>query len=57
MAEPVQKAALAARAAAVFDTTARWPTEVRKPLMASMVTNAVVQDAIQVCDDLCDISV
>ena len=27
------------------------------PLMASMVTNAVVQDAIQVCDDLCDISV
>ena len=54
VAEPVQKAALAARAAAVFDTTAGSPTEVRKPLMASMVTNAVVQDAIQVCDDLCD---
>lgn len=52
--QSVTKATLAARATAVFDTSAGWPTEVRKPLLAPLVTNQVVRDAVLVCDDLCD---
>ena len=51
---PVTSATLAARASAVFDASAGWPTEVRKPLLAPVVTNLVVRAAIAVCDDLCD---
>ena len=50
----IPKAALAARASKVFDTKANWPTEVREPLLAPLVTNQVVQDAIEVCEELCD---
>ena len=48
------KAELAERASKVFDLTAVWPTEVRKPLLAQVVTNAVVKDAIEVVGNLCD---
>ena len=40
--------ALAARASQLFNTAAEWPTEVRQPLLATVVTNAVVRDAIEV---------
>ena len=52
--QPVPKAALAARASQLFNTAAEWPTEVRQPLLATVVTNAVVRDAIEVVADLCD---
>ena len=51
-AQPVPKAVLAARASKVFDTKAGWPAEVREPLLAPVVTNQVVRDAIEVCDEL-----
>ena len=38
----------------MFDTKAGWPTEVRQPLLAPVVTNQVVRDAIEVCNELCD---
>ena len=49
----VPKAALAARASKVFDVSAGWPTEVRKPLLAPVVTYQVVEDLVEVCDELC----
>ena len=52
--QPVTRDALAARAKAVFDPSAGWPTEVRQPLLASVVTNQVIRDAIAVCEELCD---
>ena len=52
--QPVTKAILAARATQVFDASAGWPTEVRQPLLAPVVTNQVIIDAIVVCDDLCN---
>ena len=53
-AEPVPKAALVARASQVFDTSASWPTEVRKPLLAPMVTKEVVRDVVNVANELVD---
>ena len=52
--QPLTRDALAARANAVFNTAVGWPTEVRQPLLAPVVTNQVIRDAIAVCDDLCD---
>lgn len=45
---------LASRALAMFVVGAKGPAEVRKPLLAPVVTHRVVSLAIEVCKKLCD---
>lgn len=56
-ADPVQlisAASLATRASQMFVVCAKWPTEMRHPLMARFLTNEAVQLAVKVCILLCD---
>ena len=52
--QAVPKAAIVARFSAVFSKAGSWPTEVRKPLLAPMVTHQILKDTIEVCDEQCD---
>ena len=50
----ISKDALASRASKVFVVGADWPAEIRKPLLAPLITNEIVKLAIEVCNDLCN---